>query len=570
MINFECIRWRNFLSTGQQFIEIKLNKHKTNLIVGNNGAGKSTILDALTFVLFNKPFRNINKPQLVNSINTKDTLVEIEFTVNSKKYLIRRGIKPSIFDIEVDGVVLDKFADDRESQKYLEENVLKVNYKSFIQIVILGSGNYIPFMQLTPASRREVVEDLLDIKIFSSMNVIAKERIKTLKDEIKDVEHSYDILEEREASLKSIIATLKKQESNTLGDIQKKMSLLVEETSKFEQQKDENHNKIEELRKTLDKLESYKTNLQKYETKLITIKNEIKNLTAQHKFFHSNTVCPTCSQNLEDTFRLNKMEEVQNTAKEIKIQKKSVENFIKTEQNREDLYIQTQKEIQSLLNDISQNDYGISINQKQIKDYEHQIQEFAKTSKTRNNEYVKLEKCREDMKLVQAELSTLKDKLLDYNHVYSLLKDSGVKTGVVKKYIPFINKKVNEYLKLMQFHVNFTLDDQFVETINSPIHDKFTYSSFSEGEKSRIDLALIFSWRDLAKTKNCLNSNLLFFDEVFDSSLDTFGADEFLKIIKYVVKDMNIFVISHRDGTYDKFDQVLKFQKIKGFSNVKV
>jgi DNA repair exonuclease SbcCD ATPase subunit len=566
MIVFKKIKWKNFLSTGQHFTEIDFQKNHTNLIIGANGAGKSTVLDALTFVLFNKSFRKINKNQLINQTNEKDCLVEIEFSVNSRDYLVRRGIKPNIFDIEVNGKQLHKESDDRINQKLLEENILKVNYKSFTQIVILGSSTFVPFMQLTTANRREVIEDLLDIRIFSTMNTIIKEKIRTKKDEIKSLELKKQNLKDKVEMQKSFIEELENRGNANINANKRKISDLDAEVGTYMTENAKTEEDIFRYTKEQEEVIGAAEKLGKLNNLKGKISQKVSTITKEHKFFSENTVCPTCTQTIEEEFRLNRIADSQNKAKELQKGFQELEETMKFEQERERQFIALSKEITKLNHEISQNNTRISLSQRQIRDLESEVQTLTEQLKNRNTENEKLEEFRENLQKTFDDLSTKKDEMVHYDFAYSLLKDDGVKTKIIKKYLPFINQQVNRYLQMMDFYINFHLDSEFNESIKSPIHEDFSYSSFSEGEKARIDLSLIFAWREVARIKNSVNCNILLFDEVFDSSLDGFGADEFMKIIRYVIKDTNIFVISHKDGLQDKFESVLRFEKKSGFS----
>ena len=566
MITFQKIRWKNFLSTGNQFTEIDFQKNNTNLIIGTNGAGKSTMLDALTFVLFNKPFRKINKPQLVNSQNERDCLVEIEFEINTRQYLVRRGIKPNVFDIVVNGTELHREADDRAMQRVLEDNILKVNYKSFTQIVILGSSTFVPFMQLTSANRREVIEDLLDIRIFSLMNNILKDKIRTQKDQVKSLDLKKENLKDKMKMQQNFIDELENRGKQNIDSNNTKITKLMEEVDNYML---ENEKLEEELRNTTKKQEEVTGARQKL-SKLNTLRGKISQkvsaITKEHKFFIENTVCPTCTQDIEESFRLNKIDDVQNKAKELKEGFDELESTIKFEQERERQFNALSQEITNLTHGISQNNTRVGGNQRQIRDLEQEIQTITENLANRNTEHEKLDEFKSNLAHTFAELSDKKQEIVHHDFAYSLLKDDGVKTKIIRKYLPFINQQVNRYLQMMDFYINFHLDEEFKETVKSPIHEDFSYSSFSEGEKMRIDLALLFTWREVARVKNSVNTNLLIMDEVFDSSLDGFGTDEFLKIIRYVIKDANIFVISHKQDMRDKFESVIMFDKVKGFS----
>ena len=566
MITFQKIRWKNFLSTGNQFTEIDFQQNNTNLIIGTNGAGKSTMLDALTFVLFNKPFRKINKPQLVNTSNERDCLVEIEFEINTRQYTVRRGIKPNVFDIVVNGTELHREADDRAMQRVLEDNILKVNYKSFTQIVILGSSTFVPFMQLTCANRREVIEDLLDIRIFSLMNNLLKDKLRTQKEQVKSMDLKKETLKDKMKMQQNFIDELENRGKQNIDGNKKKITKLMSEVDQYLQDNTKLQKDLENTTKQQEEVAGARQKLSKLNTLRGKLSARVSSVTKEHKFFMENTVCPTCTQDIEESFRLNKIEDVQNTAKELKEGFDELESTIQFEQERERQFNALSKEITNLTHGISQNNTRVSGNQRQIRDLEQEIQTITENLANRNSEHEKLDEFKTNLAHTFVELSDKKEEIVHHDFAYSLLKDDGVKTKIIKKYLPFINQQVNRYLQMMDFYINFHLDEEFKETVKSPIHEDFSYSSFSEGEKMRIDLALLFTWREVARVKNSVNTNLLIMDEVFDSSLDGFGTDEFLKIIRYVIKDANIFVISHKQDMRDKFESVIMFDKVKGFS----
>jgi len=568
MITFQKIKWKNFLSTGNTWTEIDFQKHNTNLIIGTNGAGKSTMLDALTFVLFNKPFRKINKPQLVNTTNEKECVVEIEFSINNREYLVRRGIKPNVFDIEVNGTPLHKEADDRANQRILEESILKVNYKSFTQIVILGSSTFVPFMQLTTSNRREVIEDLLDIRIFSAMNALIKDKIREKKDQIKSLDLKKDTLKDKMKMQQNFIDELENRGHANINANKEKITKLDDEVGIYMNENAKTEEEICKFTKEQEEVIGAGDKLVKLNNLRGKISQKVSAITKEHKFFTENTVCPTCTQSIEEEFRLNRISDAQNKAKELKDGYEELEKTIEFEQERERQFNALSKEITKLTHGISQNNTRISLNQRQIRDLEHEIQTLTENLANRNTEHEKLEEFKENLHKTIEDLSTKKQEIVHYDFAYSLLRDDGVKTKIIKKYLPFINQQVNRYLQLMDFYINFHLNEEFNETVKSPIHEDFSYSSFSEGEKMRIDLALLFTWREVARLKNSVNTNLLIMDEVFDSSLDGFGTDEFLKIIRYVIKDANIFVISHKTDLQDKFESVTRFEKVKGFSRM--
>ncbi len=566
MILFEKIRWKNFLSTGNQYTEICFTENPTNIIIGANGAGKSTVLDALTFSLFGKAFRKINKPQLVNSVNEKDCRVEVEFSIAQTFWKIVRGIKPNVFEIYRNGDMLDQSAAALDQQKWLEQNVLKMNYKSFTQIVILGSSSFVPFMQLSAANRREVIEDLLDIKIFTSMNIVIKEKIRQIREEIKTltlkkeslsdkVEMQTKFIDEIESQGKESIATKqeKVEEQLKLVDLYHKEVILAEE-------------KVQKHLKEQEKVSGATEKLRKFSGLKGKITQKAATLTKEHKFFTENTVCPTCTQSIEEAFRINKINDAQKIAKELQSGLTELDEAINEEQERERHFLALSKEISKLQNGISQDNVRISGCQRQVRDLESEVQKLTEQLANRNTEHEKLETFKDNLRTTFDTLASKKDEIDYLDFSYSLLKDGGVKTKIIKKYLPLINQQVNRYLQMMDFYINFTLDEEFNETVQSPIHEDFSYASFSEGEKMRIDLALLFTWREVARMKNSVSTNLLIMDEVFDSSLDGFGTDEFLKIVRFVIKDANIFIISHKESLYDKFESVIKFEKVKGFS----
>ena len=568
MILFETIRWKNFLSTGNQYTEVDFTKNHTNLIVGTNGAGKSTVLDALTFSLFGKPFRKINKPQLSNSTNEKDCKVEVEFSVNNTDWKIVRGIKPNLFEIWRNGSLMDQSSAALDQQKWLEQNVLKMNYKSFTQIVILGSSTFVPFMQLTTANRREVIEDLLDIKIFSSMNVVIKEKIRQLKEEIKVLELKKETLRDKVDMQKNFIEELENRGNANINANKEKITNLNLEVGIYLEDNEKIQDDIDVLVEKQEKHTGATEKLRKLGNLKGKISQKVSTITKEHKFFTENTVCPTCTQSIEEEFRINRIKDAQDKAKELQSGYKELEEAIKEEEERERQFTELTKEVTSSTHGISKNNTKISGCQRQIRDLESEIQRITDQLANRNIEHEKLESFKDNLKTTYDELAQRKDTINYYDFSYSLLKDGGVKSKIIKKYLPLINQQVNRYLQMMDFYINFTLDEEFNETVQSPIHEDFSYASFSEGEKMRIDLALLFTWREVARMKNSVNTNLLIMDEVFDSSLDGFGTEEFLKIIKYVVKDANIFVISHKTGLEDRFESVIRFEKVKGFSRM--
>ena len=568
MITFEKIRWKNFLSTGNQYLEIDFLKSDTTLIVGTNGAGKSTVLDALTFSLFGKPFRKINKAQLINTTNEKDSRVEVELNVNGIDWKVVRGIKPNIFEIWKDGNCLNQFANANDQQKWLEQNVLKMNYKSFTQIVILGSSSFVPFMQLTGSNRRDVIEDLLDIKIFSSMSNILKEKIRTVKEEIKVLNLKKESLNDKVRMQEEFIEELEDRSNQNINEKNKKITTLIERADGLTFTNIRTQEELDMLTEKQEKVTGATEKLRTLGGLKGKISNKVSTITKEHKFFTDNVTCPTCTQPIEEEFRINRINDAQNKAKELQSGYKELEEAIKNEEERERHFTNLSKEITTLTHGISKNNTRISGCQRQIRDLESEIQTITEQFANRNTEHDKLATFKDNLTTTYDELSSRKDTINYYDYSYSLLRDGGVKSKIIKKYLPLINQQVNRYLQMMDFYINFTLDEEFNETVQSPIHEDFSYASFSEGEKMRIDLALLFTWREVARMKNSVNTNLLIMDEVFDSSLDGFGTEEFLKIIKYVISDANIFVISHKTGIDERFGNVIRFEKVKGFSRI--
>ena len=568
MILFEKVRWKNFLSTGNQYSEINFQSHATTLIVGDNGTGKSTVLDALTFSLFGKPFRKINKGQLTNATNEKDCSVEVEFSIGTISWKVSRGIKPNKFEIYRDDKLLDQSHNANDQQKWLEQNVLKMNYKSFTQIVVLGSSTFVPFMQLTATNRREVIEDLLDIKIFSSMNNIIRDKIRVEKECINTLDLKKESLTDKVEMQEKFMGEIESQGKERIKDKEGKIKTLnieidthIEHNNLLQSTVEDTEKKLKEVVGAGDKL----VELNNYRGK---ISQKVASITKEHKFFTQNTVCPTCTQDIDESFRINKIDDAQTRATELRSGFQKLEDAIKTEQERERHFTNLSQEITKLTHGISKNNTSVSACQRQVRELESEIQTLTSQLENRNTEHDKLETFKDNLQETYDTLVSRKDTIKYYNFTYGLLKDGGVKTKIIKKYLPLINQQVNRYLQMMDFYINFTLDEEFNETIQSPIHEDFSYASFSEGEKQRIDLALLFTWREVAKFKNSVSTNLMILDEVFDSSLDGQGTEEFLKIIRYVIEDANIFVISHKTGMEDKFEHHIRFEKLKGFSRM--
>ena len=568
MIKFKTIRWKNFLSTGNHWTEVKLNEFDNTIIVGTNGAGKSTILDALTFALFSKPYRKINKPQLVNTTNEKDCVVEIEFDIRGRNYKIIRGLRPAKFEIYIDGSLQNQDSSAVEQQKKLEQIILKLNFKSFTQIVILGSSNFVPFMQLPIAHRREVIEDLLDIKIFSSMNVLIREKIREIKDDIRTVELKRESLKDKIKMQEEFINQIEKLGKKDITDKQETIKSIALEANEYINRNDELNEKLAAKDQDLLQYSDVSESLRQMGSLHAKIQTKAERVSSEYNFFEENVSCPTCTQSIEEEFRLNRVAELTESVNKLQLGLQELETKIQKEEEREFRLTELTQEVTSLTHEISQNSVRVSGLQRQCRDLESEIQKITDQLANRNSEHEKLKTFNDSLQGTYEDLATQTESIRNHDFVYSLLRDGGVKTKIIKQYLPFINQQVNRYLHLMDFFINFQLDEEFNETVQSPIHADFSYASFSEGEKMRIDLALLFTWREVAKFKNSTNTNLLIMDEVFDSSLDGMGTEEFLKIIRYVIKDANIFVISHKEGMYDKFDSVIRFEKVKGFSRI--
>ena len=569
MITFKYVRWRNFLSTGNNFTEIQLDRNNTTLIIGENGAGKSTILDALCFGLFGKPFRPINKTQLINSVNMTGSMVEVEFEIGSKKIKVVRGIKPNVFEIYINGKMYNQDANVRDYQKYLEQQILKLNYRSFTQVVILGSSTFIPFMQLKARHRREVVEEILDIQIFSLTNMILKTRLTGIKTDQKEVEFQSELSSEKIELHEKLIKEMKK--NNT--------QIIEEKTNKIKKNIEDINDKkisIEDLNKIDQELLSQITDSDKVNKDLVKLKDIKSTLREKHKshsdtvnFFKSNEDCPTCEQHIGDLF---KKDMILSKDKEVKKFSKALEELDAVLSDN----TKRHKEIKSIMDTIRENEVQIAKDNSsimQLEKFQSTLESEIKSLESQDvnkSDTDKLDELKKISVNLEKERSKLREDQTYGEAVRNMLQDTGIKTKIIKQYLPIMNKLINTYLTAMEFYVNFTLDENFEETIKSRYRDEFSYPSFSEGEKMRIDLALLFTWRAIAKMKNSANTNLLILDEIFDSSLDSGGTDEFLKILNTLGGE-NVFVISHKqDALVDKFKSTIKFEKIKNFSHVAV
>lgn len=568
MIIFQTIRYKNFLSTGSQFTELKLNKSTTTLIVGENGAGKSTVLDALCFALFGKPFRNINKPQLINSINQKNMLVEVEFTIGTKQYKIARGSKPTVFEIHLNDQLLNQDAASRDYQKYLEEHVLKLNYKSFTQIVILGSASFTPFMQLPASHRREVIEDLLDIKIFSVMNDVLKNKYNDIKQQISDIDHKIEIGKTKVRLQQDYIKTLEEDKQKRVEDVQKQIHDAAEGTAQLTLLVSAEKQKQLHLESSISDAESKRSLRQKMESLLRSLADRIKTQKKQIEFYHEHDVCPTCSQDLTTSVREKAVHKHECTIQELQSAVEQLQSQYQDTQTRLDEIVDIEAKIsehQDIIIDLNTQIIG---NQKLIQSLQQTLQSTSTDTTNVEEEKANLKKIAKEI----VEISHNKTGLVEERHYLDiaglLLKDTGIKTTIIRQYLPAINKLVNKYLQAMDFFVSFELDESFNETIKSRHRDEFSYASFSEGEKAKIDLALLFTWRSIARMKNSANTNLLILDEVFDGSLDINGTDYVMNILNTIGEDNNVFIISHKDALFDKFRSVIRFEKHSNFSRI--
>ena len=567
MIIFKHVRWKNFLSTGNNFTEIQLDRSTTTLIVGENGAGKSTVLDALCFGLFNKPFRNISKKQLVNSVNTGASVVEVEFSIGTKEVKVVRGIKPNIFEVWVNGNMINQDANARDYQKHLEQQIMGLNYRSFTQVVILGSSTFVPFMQLPTKARREVVEDILDIKIFSLMNFLLKNKTKELNDETRDVSYKFEMTKEKITLQEKFINQVVNNKSEIIAESQQKVSdndatikTRKEDIVGLEQDKDELSYDAQERAR----LEGKITKLGKTEAAL---QNRINSHARQIKFFKDNDECPTCEQSITDDTKQTQIATRTEKVGEINEGIQQLENLETAEKSKLDVIITNLETIRKHDVEIAKIRATITEMEKYNVKLRSDIQTYENGSIS-DEDKEKLAKLKGQLELVEEQRSKLTEDKFYVDVAKNLLQDSGIKTKIIKQYLPIMNKLVNTYLSSMDFFVNFNIDENFNETIKSRFRDEFSYASFSEGEKMRIDLALLFTWRAIAKMKNSTNTNLLILDEIFDSSLDGTGTDDFLKILDSF-SDQNVFVISHKqDMLFDKFRSIIKFEKVKNFSRI--
>jgi DNA repair exonuclease SbcCD ATPase subunit len=568
-IIFKTVRWKNFLSTGDKFTEIQLDRNDSTLIIGQNGAGKSTLLDALSFGLFGKPFRNILKPQLVNSINNKAAIVEVEFSVGAAEFKIVRGIKPNTFEIYQNNNLINQEANSRDYQAFLEQNVLKLNHKSFHQVVVIGSASFTPFMQLPPGQRRTIIEELLDIQVFSRMNQILKEKIARTKEQINDVNNQLEIISEKVRLQNKYITDVESLAKDQVRDKQKAITDNQTAIKNLQSKNAELSEKLAELvtkQKSLKSIETKKNKLLSFGDKFNTT---IKSLQENRTFFVESTACPTCSQEISADTRQEHVHKCDSKIREVDKHIEELEEELMLIEAEEMILLEEVESFQNAQMDIVGNNASIAALQNQIDKFESEVVKIVGTEGDVGAAIA-------DLKALQIEKETLAELKLshidgqNYNMIASeMLKDTGIKTKIVRQYLPVINKLVNQYLQILDFFVLFNLDESFNETIKSRYRDEFTYASFSEGEKQRIDLSLLFTWRQIAKMKNSANTNLLILDETFDSSLDTDGIDNLMKILDSV-QDTNVFVISHKGDVLDsKFRNKIEFVKERNFSRIK-
>lgn len=566
---FEKIRFQNYLSVGNNFIEVDLNTHKSTLIVGSNGSGKSTVWSAFMYCLYGKPYRNVNKPQLINSITGKNLLTEVEFTSGKTKYLVRRGMKPNIFEIYKNNKLIDQNSDSRDYQDMLEKTILKMNYKSACQIMMIGSGNHVPFMRLTTGDRRQVIEDFLDIQIFSIMNSILKDRTHQNKNDLKDIDFKRELIKQKIESNKKHIESLKSNNQELIRTKEELLKSLQEKINTAQAAIDDLTQKADELMISTSSKNSVVSKLNKVQELETELNNKKARLSKEIKFFLENDNCPTCKQKLDETFKEDSLKKRENKKTEIE------EALAKLESKAESISIKLD-ELDLLTEQFKTITTEISTHNLDIRAWNKSIETLREEIKLIEENTLQIDVSEDDFKKSLNELkllnTTRKELIADREIIEissSLLKDTGIKTRIIRQYIPIINKLVNKYLSALDFFVNFELDEKFNEVIKSRFRDEFSYASFSEGEKMKIDLALMFAWRSIAKMRNSASTNLLVMDETFDASLDANGVEELLKILDTLTSDSNIFVISHRGADlHDKFDNLITFEKHSNFSRI--
>jgi DNA repair exonuclease SbcCD ATPase subunit len=569
MIIFKKIRWKNFLSTGNVFSEVDLRASKTNLIIGSNGAGKSTILDALTFSLFGKPFRKINKPMLVNSINEKDLVTEIEFSIGKKEYKVIRGVKPNLFEIYCNDQLWNQESSLVEQQKNFENNVLKMNYKSFTQIVVLGSSTFVPFMRLPLAQRREIIEDILDIQVFSTMNVLLRDKVRENNEDIKTLDYEIHLVSEKIDLQKKYMLELEKKTKEEITRKENKIAELLGDENTQHQEIARLSSEVEKHSKEMEAVSTSTSKLKKLNTFLIKVQGKLKTCKKEHEFFEKNHVCPTCTQDLSEEFRDEKLESGKTKVEEMLVGYNDILSAIGEEEVKFNKFTELSSQVMSINNSISQSNFQITSLRKTISDIESEIKELEGSNPDKKAEFVKLEGLVKDKKQLGGTLAENRKDRDTLLVASQLLKDNGIKTRIIKTYLPAMNQLINQYLQSMDFYVNFTLNENFEEIIKSRYRDVFSYDSFSEGEKSRIDIALLLTWRSIAKLKNSVDTNLLILDEIFDSSLDQQGGMDLSWILRNFDDNSNIYVISHRENLDGKFERTITAEKEKNFSVIR-
>jgi len=568
VIILQEIRFQNFLSTGNLFTKIKLNDTKTTLICGSNGSGKSTVMDAICFVLFNKPFRKINKPQLVNSITNKNMLTEIDFSVNGVPYMVRRGIKPAVFEIYCNGKFLNQSADNRDFQEILESNILKMNYKTFCQIVILGSANFTPFMQLPAAARRNIIEDLLDIQVFSVMNNLLKDKVANNKTELQELEHSISLCKKAIELNERHQKELKNKSDKIIKDKKKQIEKCEQENVKLSSQKSKLEKQYTEIQEKLNKLESLK---EKYsEGKYINSKliNQISELDKNISFYNDSENCPTCHQGINSNFKINAISSLDKKKKDKQSKIEILKESLSKIESKLDIYSKISNDFSEIGNKLNGVMNDINFNNRTVISLQNEITKLSDSESSISSISIQEEK--KQLRIYQKQKEGLIEERELYGIGLMMLKDGGIKTQIIKQYVPIMNQLINRYLEEMEFFCQFEINESFEETIKSRFRDSFSYASFSEGEKMRIDLALLFTWREMARMRNASPINLLILDEIMDSSLDSNGTEEFINIVSRLTGDNNIVIISHKhEQIIDKFDKVLKIEKHKNFSRIK-
>lgn len=568
-IKFNKIRWKNLLSTGNEFTEIQLDKSQTTLIIGENGAGKSTFLEALTFALFGKPFRKINKPQLINSMTRKNLVVEVEFNIGPNSYKIIRGLKPNLFEIYLNNELIDQSAESKDYQDVLEKHVLKVNYKSFCQVVVLGSASYVPFMSLPTGQRREIIEDLLDLEVFTVMNNLLKDKIYFNNEDIRKVETEKRIIDEKIKLVKKHSADREENDRIIIEDREQAIKSTQDQINTVNNKRKQLVTEIDNIISSIGDERSAIDNIKKMNRIKHELDLKIDTLKRDSEFFHDNTTCPTCTQEIDVSFRESHIKEINDKINSINDSIPKLIDKLNEAQEIADKAVKYRNSINEIKVSISTIDSQIKTYTDYIQRTQHEIDNIKSRTKISNSENIDI--LEQESKDIEAKLTSLIQHSTALSLTGLMLKDGGIKSKLVKQYIPIINKLINKYLSALDFFVNFELDENFQETIKSRFRDDFSYESFSEGEKMRLNLAILFAWRAIAKLRNSINTNILVLDEVFDSSLDTNGTDEFMKMLDGLTNDTNTFIISHKQDTLiDKFENVLRFTKVKNFSKIAV